>query len=182
MTIARRLEILDSVTTHFQNLLDKQKGNNVIRLFCVTMYIVNKAGDKCLCMNHKKLGKWMPPGGKIDPNELPDSAAIRECLEETGVSVTLLGETAPIDGGLIRPYGMQLNTVIPGQKEHIDFIYLAVAQESTELSLNTQESFGVAWIPVEDILTREFNTFDSVKTWVKLLSREYVANYRSHLV
>ncbi len=35
------------------------------------------------------------PGGKIEPDEAPEAAAIRECLEETGVVVEIIG-TFPI--------------------------------------------------------------------------------------
>jgi 8-oxo-dGTP pyrophosphatase MutT (NUDIX family) len=33
------------------------------------------------------MGTWGPPGGAIDPNELPADAAVRECWEETGLLV-----------------------------------------------------------------------------------------------
>src|SRR5688500_10821251 len=39
---------------------------------------------------HRRLGLWLPPGGHIDPGELPDEAAVRETLEETGLAVELL--------------------------------------------------------------------------------------------
>ena len=32
-------------------------------------------------------GLWEFPGGKIQPGETPEVAAVRECLEETGLSV-----------------------------------------------------------------------------------------------
>ena len=32
-------------------------------------------------------GLWEFPGGKIEPGETPEAAAVRECLEETGVPV-----------------------------------------------------------------------------------------------
>ena len=34
-------------------------------------------------------GYWEFPGGKIEPNEDPRAAAARECLEETGIAVTI---------------------------------------------------------------------------------------------
>ena len=39
-------------------------------------------------------GLWEFPGGKIEPNETPQQAAARECLEETGLEVEV-GEEYP---------------------------------------------------------------------------------------
>ena len=49
----------------------------------------------------------------------------RRLLEETGVAVELVGERSPVEGGLIRPFGNQLNVLKPGVREHVDLIYLA---------------------------------------------------------
>jgi len=42
---------------------------------------------------HKRLGLWLQPGGHIDPGEHPADAAVREVLEETGLT------TRHADGG-----------------------------------------------------------------------------------
>lgn len=39
------------------------------------------------------VGRWAPVGGAIEPGETPEAAAIRETLEETGVSIRLLGRS-----------------------------------------------------------------------------------------
>ena len=36
---------------------------------------------------HKRLGRWMQPGGHIDPGEQPPDAAVREATEELGLHV-----------------------------------------------------------------------------------------------
>ena len=38
-------------------------------------------------------GYWEFPGGKVEPQETPDQAAVRECVEETGVEIRVV---API--------------------------------------------------------------------------------------
>jgi mutator protein MutT len=37
-------------------------------------------------------GYWEFPGGKVEAGESPQQAAVRECLEETGVAVDVVGE------------------------------------------------------------------------------------------
>jgi 8-oxo-dGTP diphosphatase len=36
-------------------------------------------------------GLWEFPGGKVEPGETPAAAAVRECEEETGLAVSVLG-------------------------------------------------------------------------------------------
>jgi 8-oxo-dGTP pyrophosphatase MutT (NUDIX family) len=36
---------------------------------------------------HKRLGRWMQPGGHIEPGESPPAAALREATEELGLHV-----------------------------------------------------------------------------------------------
>jgi 8-oxo-dGTP pyrophosphatase MutT (NUDIX family) len=67
--------------------------------FVVSAFIVHRG--RVLLVEHKKLGLWMPPGGHIEPGELPDEALAREIREETGL---ILGETCY---NVIRPAPVQ---------------------------------------------------------------------------
>jgi 8-oxo-dGTP pyrophosphatase MutT (NUDIX family) len=42
-----------------------------------------------LLVRHADNGQWGTVGGAVDPDESPVDAAVRECLEETGVTVEL---------------------------------------------------------------------------------------------
>ncbi len=95
------------------------------RDFTVATFVVH--AGRVLLLFHRKLRLWLPPGGHIDPHELPDEAAVREVLEEAGVAVELVGERGVgVDHPrqLVRPAGIQLETIAPGH-EHIDLIYFA---------------------------------------------------------
>jgi 8-oxo-dGTP pyrophosphatase MutT (NUDIX family) len=37
---------------------------------------------------HRRLGRWLQPGGHVDPGEAPEDAAVRESFEETGLHLT----------------------------------------------------------------------------------------------
>jgi 8-oxo-dGTP pyrophosphatase MutT (NUDIX family) len=37
---------------------------------------------------HRRLHRWLQPGGHMDPGETPGQTVVRECLEETGFAVT----------------------------------------------------------------------------------------------
>jgi 8-oxo-dGTP pyrophosphatase MutT (NUDIX family) len=103
------------------------------RHFTVAVFVVWEG--KVLLHHHRKLGMWLPPGGHIERDELPDEAAGREVFEETGIRVELTGERRedvedPLQ--LHRPAGVQLENIGRGH-QHIDLIYFARPQGPTEI-------------------------------------------------
>jgi 8-oxo-dGTP pyrophosphatase MutT (NUDIX family) len=56
---------------------------SLIKQFTATAYIVKE--NQVLLHFHKKLGKWLPPGGHLEEGETPPECAIREAKEETSV-------------------------------------------------------------------------------------------------
>ncbi len=53
------------------------------------------AGGCTLLHWHEKNRMWLPAGGHIEPDEDPPQAALREALEETGLSIVILPTSAP---------------------------------------------------------------------------------------
>lgn len=139
----------------------KQK---IERHFNVTVYVLNQETKKFLLIRHKKIGKWLAPGGHIDANETSDHAALRETKEETGLTVKLIGERLPRKTDLVRPFGIQLNVIKPEEHEHMDLIYLAIP-EPGQITMNKEETDGIEWFSLEQIKNPSFDTFDDTRQW-----------------
>jgi 8-oxo-dGTP pyrophosphatase MutT (NUDIX family) len=93
------------------------------RDFTVAVFVISQG--HVLMHQHKTLGMWLPPGGHIEPAEIPDDAAVREVWEETGTRIRLVGERAlPVDypRQLVIPRGIQVEDIRPGH-QHIDLVY-----------------------------------------------------------
>lgn len=50
---------------------------------CVVVY--NKEGQLLMVSRKNRPGDWNLPGGKVEEGELPNAAALRELVEETGL-------------------------------------------------------------------------------------------------
>lgn len=54
--------------------------------FTASGFVVSPDGSSLLLIHHRRLGRWLQPGGHIDPEDpSPIVAAAREVEEETGV-------------------------------------------------------------------------------------------------
>jgi 8-oxo-dGTP pyrophosphatase MutT (NUDIX family) len=65
--------------------LREKVGNDFILMPSVAALIVDARG-RILLVRHVE-GRWMLPGGAVDPGERPAEAMRRECLEEAGIVV-----------------------------------------------------------------------------------------------
>ncbi|MBV9578259.1 MAG: NUDIX domain-containing protein [Chloroflexi bacterium] len=141
----------------------------MLRHFTVAVFVVH--GGRVLLHLHRKLGKWLPPGGHVEANELPDDAAVREVLEETGVRVQLVGARGlPIDAPrqLVVPAGMQVEPIYTGH-EHIDLVYFARPDPHTagaaEIDPHLAATDKVGWYAAEQLQTLGANT--EIQAWAR---------------
>jgi 8-oxo-dGTP pyrophosphatase MutT (NUDIX family) len=104
--------------------------------------VVGPAGVVLHC--HRRLGRWMQPGGHIDPGETPEAAVVRECVEETGLPV------AHPAGG---PVLLHLDVHAAASHLHLDLRYLLVAPDLPPAP-GPGESPDVLWFSWPDALAR----------------------------
>ena len=89
---------------------------------------VSAHGSQVLLLHHRKLDRWLQPGGHGDPGETTgEEVALREALEESGITGLALHPTAP------RPLDVDVHD-IPARgdepaHEHLDLRYLVVAPD-----------------------------------------------------
>jgi 8-oxo-dGTP pyrophosphatase MutT (NUDIX family) len=112
--------------------------------------VVSAAGDRVLLLHHRKLDRWLQPGGHGDPGETEgEQVALREALEETGIEGLSLHPTAP------RPLDVDVHD-IPARKgepahEHLDLRYLVIAPPRAEIARAVEESNDLRWFAWDEL-------------------------------
>ena len=85
---------------------------------------------------HRVLGTWIQPGGHVDPGETPWDAAMRESIEETGLSVSHPGGAPQLIHVDVHPG--------PRGHTHLDLRYLLDGGDADPQPA-PDESQDVAW-------------------------------------
>ncbi|HMQ01442.1 MAG TPA: NUDIX hydrolase, partial [Cyclobacteriaceae bacterium] len=109
-------------------------------------WIINAEASKCLLIHHKKLNRWLQPGGHADGDEHVLHVALKEAREETGL-VSLKVLSSQIFDLDIHP--------IPARKSmplhhHYDIRFLFEADEA-EISQHNHEIIASAWLELANL-------------------------------
>lgn len=141
-----------------------------------TGYVMNEDKTEILLIFHKKLQKWLPPGGHVEEGELPHEAALREVQEEVGITARFdpensapdLGLKGEVDVQIPEPYAL-LYQVIPstskeGSHIHFDFVYPLITSSSDYL-MGDPGVKEIKWFKKYEI--ESIDCFDSVRGFVQ---------------
>src|SRR5579875_2301330 len=115
---------------------DAPAGGEITRHFTATTYVVHDG--KVLLHLHPRQKLWLPPGGHVERDELPQEAALREVEEETGLRVRLQSAAeaerleAEMGCGVVPQPDCILVEDINPYHQHVDFIYLARLVDAPE--------------------------------------------------
>lgn len=111
----------------------------------VTSSAIVVSGRGVILHKHKRLGIWIQPGGHIDEGERPEDAALREALEETGLTTTHFAGMPTIVHVDVHP--------APKGHTHLDLRYLLRGPDANPQPPEG-ESPDVAWFSFEDALAK----------------------------
>jgi adenosylhomocysteinase len=142
----------------FRDFVKRNSGTSVYSRknfdghFTASAFLLDAAKDKVLFLQHKKLKRWLQPGGHIDETDaFLLAAAIREVCEETGLQ--------SIDLQLVEEYIFDLDAheipLNPKKDEpahiHFDVRYLFQVNNGAEVEFNTEETNGMKWLTFNEV-------------------------------
>lgn len=145
--VGRALELVESGDSTNRNRFDP--GH-----FTASGFVVSPDGSSLLLIHHRRLQRWLQPGGHIDPEDVsPIAAAAREVLEETGIA------TEPILEGLIDLDIHPIPARAPEPShEHFDLRFAFRALDADVVA--DEEVNDAAWVPWSQI--ESYGVDDSV--------------------
>ena len=114
--------------------------------------VMSAEGDRVLLLHHRKLDRWLQPGGHGDQGESSgEVVALREASEETGLQGLALHPSAP------RPLDVDVHD-IPERKDepahqHLDLRYLVVATSGASVSRSIEETNDLRWFSWDELPT-----------------------------
>ena len=124
-------------------------------------WVVDTTGDRVLLVYHRKLGRWLQPGGHCDGDPDALAVALRETCEESGLDVRSLDDTIfDIDVHGIRPVAAS-----PGTSTSTCASWLRAEHDRFAVS---EESHALAWVPAAGLgaLTDEESVLRMARKWL----------------
>ncbi len=109
--------------------------------YCV---IVSSEMDQILLVDHKMAGRWLPPGGHVEPGEDPKETVRRETMEELGIEAEFLVE---------EPIFLTVRKTEGKGTIHTDVSlwYVLKGDPKQVLQFDPKEFYGIRWFRIDEI-------------------------------
>ena len=157
--IHRSIETFDDILT---------RDNEIVH-FTVSGFVVNETRDKVLMIHHNIYNSWGWTGGHADGETDLLQVAIREVLEETGVTAKAICESIfSIDVLQVLAHIKKGRYITP--HIHLNVTYLLEASEQQTLTIAEDENSGVEWIAFDEVASR-CNEAHMLPVYEKLMAK-----------
>lgn len=130
-----------------------------------SLIVLHPSMAKLLCVRHPNFGRWMFPGGKVEPGEAPHQAAAREVMEEVGLRIAITDLSDLPDWHrqgnlrLPQPFAIIRERLPHSGASYVDFVYVGIS-ETTSLSLHREVS-QAEWLDLSEL--RQLDTSFPIK-------------------
>ncbi len=113
--------------------------------------VVDLAAQRCLLVDHRLAGLWLPTGGHVEPDELPAATVARESVEELGVDARLVA------GLSSNPLFVTQATTVGTDAGHVDVSlwYVCEIDPNAELRPDPREFVEVRWWSFAEIMATD---------------------------
>lgn len=161
--------------------VSSHNASPLVHQFVASGFIVTPDRSATLLIWHRKLKKWLQPGGHLDAGELPHEGALREVLEEVGLRARIVDTGVQLgmsqhnrdEAQVPSPYTV-FREVIPATSQeaehiHIDLLYVMEHEKVQPVAIAEQELAHVGWFTRDEV--EALDTFESVR----LLARQLLA-------
>ncbi|MEP7184195.1 MAG: NUDIX hydrolase [Rhodanobacter sp.] len=143
----------DDTIARFEAFLEAHSDafarSNRVGHFTGSSWLVSEDGERVLLMHHRKLDRWLQPGGHADGEADLAGVALREAQEETGVAGLRVDNVVfDLDRHLIPARGDE------PEHWHYDVRYVVRAGTDERFVVNA-ESHALAWQPVIEVASDE---------------------------
>ena len=111
-------------------------------------FVVHPSEPAAALMKHRKIGRWLQPGGHVEPDDADiESAARREVSEEVGISRLSSFGVADVDVHVFPERG--------GQPEHLHLDVRIGFVAGSDRLVDSGESDGVRWAGFDEMQQME---------------------------
>ena len=109
-------------------------------------FVLDAAREHVLLLHHRRLDRWLQPGGHGEGETDPRLIALREVEEETGLSTA---ELQPFPDARLLDVDVHSIPARPGEPEHLhlDLRYGFLARAGAQPRLS-EESKALRWVPL----------------------------------
>ncbi len=132
-------------------------------------WITDQSMKNTLLLHHKKLNRWLQPGGHADGIEDVVAVAQKEMEEETGLTTYQMALDDIFD---IDIHAIPERKNIP-KHEHYDIRFHFIAENPDEITKNN-ESLDLKWIPINEVL----NLVNHEQSFVRMIEKNNISAQR----
>ena len=137
---AAREQILDLCTTHPESLHRTCMPGHLTG----SAVVVDRDVTRTLVLFHRKLQKWLQPGGHVDGDANLAAAALREATEETGIEgLEVWSDPVDLDVHVVEP---------PGEPAHLHLdVRFVVRAPDGAVEQGNHESEQLLWVALDEL-------------------------------